>query len=569
EPNLVLINSDDWIDVYSGLNYANLKGMQARFLNHEMHYIDAIPELKIMASNLLVIESQVVPFNIGISDTLESESLNVAEIVFSSDSKDLNLELAKKSGARNFIVVDDSYGYNAIAVGPYATITDACVLFVDEQNIFDVVDFLDRNGVDDLLLYGNLDRIVREEMQKYNPESIDKGNRFDNNIEIVKKYKELKEAKQVLFTNGEFIETELVSGGGGKEPVIFVGRDNVPDQIINYVKNSDIEVGVLVGNELTYTAKILKDQAGISVFIKFGKGTAGSDPKDIRELDKFQLPMYELKMTIESVKYNTVSKKLEVVYKNEEALSTFFKSSIAVLVDGEKKITVGEPEPVLIGEKDTMAVAYDVDLTEALRNPDAEIVAEIIVSFGEDPKTLEKALQGTFPIEVISVEDKCDVKTTTLVYNKKTQRFLLTVENDAGVACYADPRIVDLMVNDRRQTITYEGDALVAAGQSMELMIKQRMDEVDLADNPQVKVSTLYGERKGLLLKTDEAMFDLTIVSGASKGMFIGIGAVVAVVIILLLVFLLRRKPSAARAAEPPKAKAKESKAKAPKRKKK
>ncbi|MBD3260064.1 hypothetical protein GF371_05580 [Candidatus Woesearchaeota archaeon] len=551
ESNMILINSDNWIDVYSGLNYANLKGIQSKFLIDDIHITYMMPELKVIAKNIIVLESELVPFNVGISGTLESEGLNVVEEIFSSYPKDTNLELAEKSGARNFIVIDDSYGYNAIAVGPYAAITDSFVLFVDEDNIFDVVDFLDRNSVDDLLLYGNLERLVKEEMEKYNPDVIDTGNRFDNNIEIVKSFKALREAKQVLFTNGEFIENELVSGGNGKEPVIFVGRDNVPDQIINYVKNSDIEVGVLIGNELTYTAKILKDQADISVFIKFGKGTAGSDPKDIRELDKFALPKYELRMAIDSVKYNTASKKLEVVYKNEEALSTFFKSSIAVLVDGEKRITVGEAEPVLIGELDAMALAYDVDLTEALRNPEAEIVADVLVTFGEDPKALEKNLEGEFPIEVISVEDMCDVKTTTLVYNKKTQRFILTVDNNAEVSCYADPRIVDLMVNDRRKTISYEGDALIPAGQNKELMIKQRMDEVDFADNPEVKVRTLYGEREGLLLKTDEAMFDLSIVSGTNV-MFIGIGAAVAVVVIILLIFLLRKKP-AAKAVKPSK----------------
>jgi hypothetical protein len=42
---------------------------------------------------------------------------NATEIVFSS----LSIELAKRlTGIHDYIILDDSYGYNAIAVAPYA-----------------------------------------------------------------------------------------------------------------------------------------------------------------------------------------------------------------------------------------------------------------------------------------------------------------------------------------------------------------------------------------------------------------------------------------------------------------
>ena len=66
----------------------------------------------------------------------------------------------------------------------------------------------------------------------------------------------------------------------GQEPVLFIGRENVPQKISDYIKSTDIEVGVLIGNELVGTATIVRRQVGISTFVKFAQGArtaAGSN----------------------------------------------------------------------------------------------------------------------------------------------------------------------------------------------------------------------------------------------------------------------------------------------------
>ena len=40
----------------------------------------------------------------------------------------------------NFVILDDSYGYNSISVAPYATASKSWVLFADRNNIDDIVD---------------------------------------------------------------------------------------------------------------------------------------------------------------------------------------------------------------------------------------------------------------------------------------------------------------------------------------------------------------------------------------------------------------------------------------------
>ncbi len=63
---------------------------------------------------------------------------------------------------------------------------DYFVLFADDRNFNDIVDFLSEGAVNDLIIYGQVDREVKDALAIYNPEIINLGDRFDNNIEIVK-----------------------------------------------------------------------------------------------------------------------------------------------------------------------------------------------------------------------------------------------------------------------------------------------------------------------------------------------------------------------------------------------
>ena len=49
------------------------------------------------------------------------------------------------------------------------------------------------------------------------------------------------------------IEKEIM---GGEEPILFTGRENVPDQIKNYLKSSDIETLSITNPDVTNDLKI-------------------------------------------------------------------------------------------------------------------------------------------------------------------------------------------------------------------------------------------------------------------------------------------------------------------------
>ena len=180
-----------------------------------------------------------------------------------------NMYYAEQLSSNNYVLVNTVDYYDAVSVAPYAALTKSYVLFADSKSIDGILDFLNKQDVRKLTLYGDFESEVRNKLDKFDPIVINKGGKFENNIEIVKEFKKIDDKKQALLTNGEFIEAEIMSGS---QPVIFIGQDNVLQITREYITNSNIEAGILVGNELVGTATVVRRQTGISVFVKFAQG---------------------------------------------------------------------------------------------------------------------------------------------------------------------------------------------------------------------------------------------------------------------------------------------------------
>jgi hypothetical protein len=357
EGEQVVINSGDWRDVYSSIIYANMRGIPSQFITDAPH-ATALPNYLDRDPDILLVESETSPFLVNYEGTLTTKGFVVSETYKSPGGVEANLHfIGELPDVTNFIVLDDSYGYNAISVASYAVKSRSWVLFVDHENIDEISGFLNGRTVDDLLIYGRVDRQVTESLSIYNPEIIDYGDRFDNNIAIVEKYQNISKASQIVFTNGEFIENEIMSG---REPVLFIGTNVIPDQTVNYLNGSGIETGVVIGNALTDAASMITARTDMHVFIKFGQGRAGGDSFSLVEaLDEFPLPKYELVTSVVSVNYNQGTGELEVVYKNDANVDIFSKSSVSVFISGTQVAAVGDEEPILIFEGDTFGVSYD------------------------------------------------------------------------------------------------------------------------------------------------------------------------------------------------------------------
>ena len=559
----VVINSGDWRDVYASMMYANLRGMPmpASFITDAPH-ATALPNYLDKDPDILLVESETSPFFANYEGTLTNKGFVVSETYKSPGGVEANLHFIRElPDITNFIVLDDSYGYNAISVAPYAVKSRSWVLFADHENIDEISGFLDGRTVNNLLIYGRVDRQVNDSLNIYNPEIIDYGDRFDNNIAIVKRYQDISEASQIAFTNGEFIENEIMSG---REPVLFIGTNVIPEQTVNYLNESGIKTGVVIGNALTDAASMITARTDMHVFIKFGQGRGGGGSGGfslVEALDEFPLPKYKLAMSVVSVDYNQGTGRLEVVYQNDANIDIFSKSSVSVFVDGNASgvdtrdgefftgvtqvATVGDEEAIVITEGTTSGVSYDCPELAAQESLEtANITVDVYAVFGESPRSLNRLLQQTLGVGIITFVDQSSIDATEVLYTKKTERLSVTITN-TGVSCYVCPDVL-LRIGGREQSYRVVDNPLyLPVGGSESPSCRIYMTDADIADNQIVLVHVSYGERENMLGKGLDKNLPLEIATTFSTKQLFANPAILAgiaiAVIIAAMVLLMRR----------------------------
>lgn len=537
EAKTVVIDSQDWIDVYSGMLYARLIGERSLFMTSKK-YVTILPNVLGVGDTVIIIESERVPFASNLAGTMRRQGYYPETTIFSRGGSALNLELAKRLNITRFIIVDPTYGFNAVSVAPYAIQSNAYVLFAEDKNIDQVATYLSSlPKVENLLIYGSVSDSVLQKLSGFSPEIINTGHRYKDNIEILKKYlQKSPETRQAIITSGEFLENEIIGG----EPVILVGRERVLPNTVEFVKNTNLKTTVLIGNELTGSAKMLKEQTGIPVFVKLGQGVPmGAEPyQPIKALDMFYLPTLMIQVDFGYAQYNTAEKKLEIVYRNR-GVRAFLSGTISILSDGKTVATVGDKDVQKLERNETLGFRYDVDLSEYLTS---NLTADILTIYGESPDIMDRAISVQVPIQIGGAGDNCELRLGPVNFDERTQRISVGLENPTPSECYASISLIDLIIEDKKQTINYPGQAYIPPKSRETFKIKQRMTPVDLEDNPTVHVKILYGERDGLLFKVIEETVPLGRSSGYEGIIIFGIIAVLLIIIIILVVLWRRTK---------------------------
>lgn len=504
--NHVITNSENWVDVYSGIHYANLNEVDSDFLTSASHgrlIMESISNSK----DVLVLTSSDSAYAFNYPDLLKTEGFTSAEEIV---SRNLNVELARDLEVENFIVVGDSYGYNAIAVVPYAVQKKSWVFFANTVNIDDIDSVLSSKNINELIIYGYVDREVRDELEKYNPRVINNQDRFLDNIEIVEDYLELNPKKQTLLTNGDFIEKELMSG---TQPILFTGKDNVPDQIRDYLKTSEIEIGVLIGNELMGAATNIRRSAGISVMVKFARGarvkTAGVSA--VEGLDLFPIPSPTLVLEIYSVEYNRFNNQLEITYKSSSNIPMYLMGSITLNENDGSRTTTGDNEQIFLAPNGYVTASYLIEV-----NDFQNLKADITTMFGESANSLDRVLSGTWDVEVVDVIDNCEIDIRKIVYNKQKNQFEIDVKNIDSVDCWVDITLENIKIGYEESVLTTDRAYKINPGKSRTVIISEELYDEDLEKNSFINLVARYGQKETSLVKIFEGTFELSIKNLAS-----------------------------------------------------
>jgi hypothetical protein len=525
--NHVISNSEDWKDVYSTMHYANLQEIENDFLTSTSHgqlLLNGISKTKYIQ----VISSKNNPYVFNYPSMILSDGFEGAEEITVTSA---NLELIEElSDIKNFIIVDSAYGYNSIAVTPYALITNSWVFLADKYNINKIDSILSNRQTEKIIIYGYVDREIRDTIEKYNPETINSGDKFEDNIKIVEKFLKLEKTKQVLLTNGGFIEKEIM---GGKEPILFTGRENVPDKIRDYLKNSEIEIGVLIGNELMTAATNIRRSTGISVMVKFARGARSENDgiSAVEGLDLFPVPTPILELEIESIKYNTMMKQLELTYKSNANLPMYLKGTITIVADGETT-RLGDSEPTFITPGGYKTTIYSLEL-----NKFEDLSANVYTIFGETESSLDYILQEDIIIDTIDIIDRCEIDITNVKYNKQSKEFQINVKNKADVSCWVSLEIEGLEVGYEAKTIGSEEPTRLTKKSSRKIIIQEELLEEDFEANSFIEVTAHYGERQTSLIKVLNGRFELKITTLTALTYLI----ILIILIIIILLFLYRK----------------------------
>ncbi|NOZ81193.1 MAG: hypothetical protein GXP63_05985 [DPANN group archaeon] len=523
----VIANSQDWRDVYSSMIYANLNGDTSSFLVSQRHaalILNTIPT----SEKLLAISSVDRPYIVGYKSFLESRGYTADEVRVDN----ANLELARRlTDTKKFIIIDDSYGYNAVSVGPYASMTKSYVLFADRNTIDDVVSFLNDRNPTSVIIYGIVDPEVRDGLAPFNPDIINfDGDRFKNNLEIVKRYQKIAPKKQVILTNGEFLEEELL---GGTQPVLFLGAQNVPKEIADYLKNSDFEVAVLIGNQYVGSATAIRRSTGLSVFVKFAQSARSPQGaiNPVEGLDIFYLPIVTLSLQIFSVEYNQATGMLEVTLRNNVEQATYFKGTYTLLY-GDTSKTVGDENTQFIQGNAFITLNYPVNILEENTTVDAFVI------FGESKFSLERTIEGVYNLTTVKVFDESDLDIIDVYYDAPNSRFVIEIKNIGPVDLYANAVISQIRINDIQTNLGMLGDPLlIPVGETRKLFIKADLTDQDIADNKDLTVQVRYGQRSTALVKLKKKTFALRV-----KKMDIVFYSLIGIMVILLILILLTRK---------------------------
>ncbi len=529
--NHVIANSEDWRDVYSIMLFSTLENAGADFLvstGHGQILLNGIGREK----DILVISSEDSPYVFNYPSLIQAENFaSVQEIEIDSGNLDLIDELPE---IKNFVVVGDSFGYNAVSAVPYASLTDSWVFLASRVNIGEIETILNRREVDNILIYGYVDTEVTQALENFNPTIINTGDRFEDNIKLVEMYDKIKDVRQVILTNGEFIEKEIMQG---MNPILFTGRDNVPEKIADYIKSSDINVGVLIGNDLIGAATNIRRSTGISVMVKFARGARQrtSSISAVEGLDLFYLPVPTLDLEIYSIKYNRANSQLEVTYKSNSNMPAYLKGTIN-LVSDSGTLRLGDLDSVFISPGDLKTIVYD-----GVEIAGEELQGEYYTIYGESSSSMDRILEGIIEVGIVSVLDSCQMEIKYVKYNKQEKAFVIKVENTAEVECWVDIELKDISINNIKQTIGTKGSENILPGKSKKILISQIMVDYDLKENSFVNLVSYYGERRDSLVNLYKGRFELgsqrfTILT------YIIIFLIIIIILLLLFFLILRRR---------------------------
>ena len=535
---IVVVNSRDWDDVYSGLLYAKLNNLSCYFLNSPN------PEglLRILPKDKVLLIQSDNPYVVALDSILRSRGYEVSIKRISEGSIDLAPDVS------TFCVVEKDQPVAALVTAPLAKLTNSWVLLVDSSNLPRIKSELNGKKV---ILVGYFKRNIKSVLDTYKSDEIIEPNKFKLSLKVATNFLTLHPTTQVLVADGRYIEEEMFDG---HSPLIIVGSNLLPSETVEWLVKNNIKTCVVIGTQLTYIGEQIRSQTNkrVGVFIKFGQALPGSS---IYALTMMPLPLPNLRLEVVSAVYDIENGKLFINLKNSGNCGLFELTTFRILDNGVEVASGGDREPYFIGSGENLVVSYDISL--APENLAKNLTVEFFTSYGESPDSLDRYLteKGKFgppltkPLEIKKVRDLSLLNVTRIIYYPNYRRIGIEIENLGTVPAYFIIKLPEIKIQGiptpLQSKITF-----IDKGRKM-VFITASLDPIDIQENSRIKVIMDYGERKNLFVKSLQLTLPLEVSHTLSfTGFFsyltgisiVGIGVVIVILVLIRKKSRRRRK---------------------------
>lgn len=542
---ITVVNSQDWGDVYSGMqhNYEN---------TDDRPYFVRSPQatgvLRIMpeGESITIIQSEENPMSENLEARFESNGYNVEETV---EVNNANTELIPED-TEDFIIVSEDYPSASIAAAPLAETTDAWVLIASNDNL-DEIQSTVSEAEGNVWMVGTFNREIEETLTSYATEKIIDSNRFNLSVKLAQEFTERNpENSRAIITGGRFLESDLIRG---RHPVLLSGTNLISEPVREFLfedPKHQIDSTIMIGNQMTSVGEDIRDrnvtrngeetEEKISVFVKYGQ--ARGDSSSIYALSLFPIPQGDINLSISEVRYSPEEKEMYITYDNTGKSKMYELTSFRVMNQGEEVASGSDNEPVFLGGEDSRTVSYSVDLgAEEYRN--AEV--EFSTSFGETSDNLDTYLtqsdEFSPPVRkdltVEEVSDRSNVSLKSASYIKDLERIEVKVENTGNTTAYSSVHLMEVSVKGKEESFE-TGIKELGPGESESFYVPVKLDRIDVQENSEIDTAVNYGEREDLLVNLERKEIDLQVKQGPLTARVTNstTGAGVAVTLLVLAV---------------------------------
>ncbi len=522
---VVLVNSQDWKDVYGAIMYANYHGYNVFYANSP----NPAGLFKILPKDqIILVESKDKPFVPNLEAQLKAKRYTVSEKI-EVDNADLELIPSEIS---SFIVVEEDYPSVSVPAGAYARAINSWVLIVNDENLNDIIGKI--AGAQKVIIVGNFKRNIYKAIKKYADEEIKENSKYKLAKTLGEKFLEVKKTTSIYITEGKYLEMSLLHGSA---PVLFVGTNFLPDDTKNFILEHNIKTVVAIGAHLTYVGEKIREVTNkrTAVFIKFGESTPGIDP-NIYALSLYPLPVPKIGLSVVEAVYDPTRKKLMIHFKNTGETGVYEFTTFRVVDEEGKEIASGGDEDVMfIGLGEDLWRSYDVKIDEFSKN----LSVEVYTSYGEDPENMISYLteSGKFgpplqlALQIKEIKDFSQIEVLSVKYNKNAKVFLVKVKNTGTTKATVVIKLIDVKIHGIKTSLSSEPITL-SPGEERDIVIRADLDEADILELNEVKLEADYGEKIPVKFKVEKK--NVEIVSGFIQYLIYG-GIIVGVIILLWL----------------------------------